>query len=509
MPVALKFSVKIFALAALFAFTAASAAAQDTRTQKLVSAYSRKEPLRSGILGVFAMRGADTLAQYNRNLKMVPASNMKLLTTGLALSRLGPDMRFTTRLAYSGAINDGVLDGDLYIVGGGDPTLAAGCGCADSLEVTFGRWKAVLDAAGIKTVKGRIIGDPRFFKRPGHGTSWQFEDLGFNYGASPSGLNFWENSQSFSVSSSAVGTPPVVSVLYPDTPWMNYVNSASTGPAGSENTLFYVNTEFGPFGEFQGSFPSGRKDYTLECSNPFGAYTCAYFFHNYLLCNGITVEGGFADIGPSGLVRSDLLFSDMGSRALPVKELTILGEAQSPELWKIAKDTNYRSDNFYAETLFNMLSYSMFGSADRDSSVLASKALITAMGLHTDNSCRQIDGSGLSRKNYVSPEFFVRFLKKMYASPVRDYYLESLPSPGTKSTLKNRMGAVPASVKSRVKMKSGSMNGVMCLSGYILPSDGDRSKTIVFSLLTNNVTAPNYAVASILDEIILSLAMEY
>ena len=499
---------KIIALAALLVSVSLGAAPRDTKTQKLVSGYARKEPLRSGLFGVLAMRGSDTLARYNSTVKMVPASNVKLITTGLALRRLGPGMRFETTLAYSGTLEDGLLDGDLYIVGGGDPTLASGSDCADSLNLTFSVWKSILDAKGIKRITGSVVGDSRFFKRPAQDMSWQVEDLGFYYGAGPAGLNFFENTQTFSIRPGQQGETPYISMLYPDTPWMNYVNNAVTGPSGTRNTVYYINTEFGPFGEFQGSFPVDRKEYKLECSNAFGAYTCAYFFHNYLLCNGISVEGGFADVSPQGNVRKDLLFSDIGASAAPSKSLSVLGGSRSPELGRIIRDTNFDSDNFYAETLFNMLSVSMYGHADRDSSVLAEYELLRGMGLQTDNACRLADGSGLSRKNYITPEFFVRFLKKMYAGPERDSYLASLPSPGLKSTLQYRLGKAPDAIKSRIKMKSGSMNGVLCFSGYILSLDGDRSKTIVFSILTNNVTAPTYAVASLLDEIIVSLALE-
>ena len=498
---------KIIALAALLV-SSGLAAQPSTATQKLVSEYSRKEPLRSGIFGVLAVRGADTLAQYNRRLKLIPASNVKLITTGLALTRLGPDWKFSTTLAHNGHVENGVLHGDLYIFGGGDPTIASESSCADSLAQTFSRWKAILDDNGIKAITGRVIGDPRYFKRPYEEMSWQVEDLGYDYGAGPTGLNFFENSQNFAVTSGAVGKTPVIIPLYPDTPWMDYVNMSVTGEKGTANTLYYVNTQFGPFGEFHGSIPAGRKGYKFECSNYFGAYTCAYFFYNYLICNGVSVETGFADVSPYGLVRSDLLFSSIGSAATPVSALKPLGSAKSPELWRIVKDTNYDSDNFYAETFFDMLSVNLYGSADRDSSALAVKELLGRMGLRTDNACRLVDGSGLSRKNFVSPEFFVRFLKKMYAGPVRDFYLESLPSPGVKSTLQYRMGKTPESIKSRIKMKSGSMGGVLCFSGYILSPDGDRSKTIVFSILANNFTAPSYAVGSILDEIIVSLALE-
>ena len=88
--------------------SAAGAAGQDTQTQKLLSGYAGAEPLRSGIVGVLAVRGADTLAQMNRRVKMVPASNVKLITTGLSLLSLGADWRFKTTLSYTGSISDGV-----------------------------------------------------------------------------------------------------------------------------------------------------------------------------------------------------------------------------------------------------------------------------------------------------------------------------------------------------------------------------------------------------------------
>lgn len=495
--------------ALLLVSSLAAAGPRITATQKLVNGYARREPLRSGIFGVLAMRGTDTLARYNEGLKMLPASNTKLITTGLALSKLGPDYKFRTTLAHTGKIIDGVLQGDLYIVGGGDPTIGSGTSCADTLELTFSRWKAILDAHGIKSVTGRIIGDPRFFKRPYIATGWEFDDLGYSYAAGPSGLNVFENMQVFSIKPGIVGEAPKISVVYPDTPWMSYVNSARTGVKGSGNSVFYAISRFGPYGEFHGSLPVDRKEYIHEGVNAFSAYTCAYFFYNYLIANDIVVNGGFGDISPSGNIRTDLLFSDVGSRAALPGELKELGYSESPELWRIAKDTNHISDNFYAETLFNMLSASMYGSSDRDSSVIAEYALLKNMGLRTDGECALCDGSGLSRQNYISPEFFVRFLKKMYAGPVRDYYLETLPSPGVeKSTLRYRLSKESASLKGRVKMKSGSMGGVLCFSGYILPADGDRSKTIVFSLLTNNVTAPSSEVGSMLESIIVSLAAE-
>ena len=498
----------IFAALTLLYFVPAGGATRNTETQKLVSDYSRKEPLRSGIFGILAVRGSDTLAQYNRRLKMVPASNVKLITTGLALKQLGSSWRFSTTLAYSGSVKDGVLHGDLYIVGGGDPTTGSRSSCADSLLKTFRAWKDLLDKAGIKEITGHVVGDGRYFKRPLQSMTWQAEDMGFNYGAGPSGLNFFENAQAFSVKPSAPGKSPLVEPLYPETPWMSYVNSARTGEAKSANTIYYINSEYAPVGEFQGSFPSDRKSFKLEASNYYGPYTCAFYFYRYLLSGGMKVHGAYADVSPQGLLRTDLLFSDIGRKAAAPESLTALGTGWSPTLRQIVRDTNFESDNFYAETLFNILPMSLYGQTGRELSEKAVYELLASMGLKADGACQMVDGSGLSRKDYISPDFFVRFLRKMFWSPEKDAYIASLPYPGSKSTLLNRMPDAPVEVKERIKMKSGSMNGVRSFSGYILPADGNDSKTIFFSIITNNITAPTYKVAQILDEIILSLAQE-
>ncbi|MBO4743816.1 MAG: D-alanyl-D-alanine carboxypeptidase [Bacteroidales bacterium] len=500
---------KIAALALCF-LSIAAGARNTTATQKLVSEYVGKEPLRSGITGLLAVRASgDTLAQVNREVKLIPASNVKLITTGLALERLGADWRFGTTLAYSGFVSDGVLYGDLYIVGGGDPTTGSGQKCAFPVDSTFSMWKSVIKKAGIKSIEGRIIGDGRRFARPTTHPSWQMEDLGYNYGAGVSGLNFFENAQNFRVDPNEEGTAPSVTAMYPITPWMSWYVNAVTGPARSPNTIYCVNSEFGPWGEFFGSFPADRTaGYTLEGSNRFGAYTCAFYFYEYLRFSSIEVSGGYGDISARGLLRTDLLFSDIGKPAIAQDSLKVLGTCYSPALSAIVADANRESDNFFAESMLGTLGLVMSGSSDPSVAIKAEEDLLRGMGLRTANACSLSDGSGLSRKNYVSAEFFVRFLRKMLYAKSSKHYLASLPSPG-KGTLKYRMQNAPDDIKSRIVMKSGSMNGVRSFSGYILPAPGeDKSRTIIFSIITNNISGPSATVANIIDDIVLTLAQE-
>ena len=504
-------TISAISVALLLSAWGATAGIPHTRAQEVVDAVVSRPPLASSAVGVFAMSmDGDTLALHNARVKFVPASNMKLITTGLALVSLGENFRYETSLGYDGTIVDGVLKGDLYIIGGGDPTTGSKAQCAEPVDALFASWLKILRTAGISSIDGSVIGDPRYLSAvTPEGMGWTYDDLGTNYGAGPTGLNFFENAQNFSIKpGTAPGQKPDIQPRYPETPWMTFVNHATTGAPRSRNSVYYINTHLSPCGEFAGSFPVDRKGYTLECSNRFGAYTCAHYFCKYLRTNGVSVSEGPADISPSGHVRQTPGMLEEGGRASDAGSITKIGSTGSAALKSIARETNCESDNFFAETLLKTLSVKRGGSADYDSCILAAESALVSLGLNPASGCRIFDGSGLSRKNYVSPSFFVNFLTAMARSSVSGAYLASLPQPGGKGTLEYKFHSRDAAFRSRIRMKSGSMNGILCYSGYILPADGDLSHAVVFSILTNNCTASSWAVSPQIDKIIEALAAE-
>jgi D-alanyl-D-alanine carboxypeptidase/D-alanyl-D-alanine-endopeptidase (penicillin-binding protein 4) len=175
-------------------------------------------------------------------------------------------------------------------------------------------------------------------------------------------------------------------------------------------------SEYVPYAEVRGSFAIDRKAKTEEFANKFGAYTYAYYFCNYLKTKGIEVSQGPADVR-LGRVRSNLESQEYGPYAAKVDGLKVIGSTYSPSLKRIARATNLKSDNFYAETLLRTLGRRMHHSASYDSSYVALGDVLKKIG--ADPSKVSIaDGSGLSRHNYVSPEYFVRFLSAMMESPV-------------------------------------------------------------------------------------------
>ena len=220
------------------------------------------------------------------------------------------------------------------------------------------------------------------------------------------------------------------------------------------------------------------------------------------------VTGGWGDVTPQGEVRTDLSFGAPTAPAAASEALTQLGSTFSAPLSEIVRDTNGQSDNFYAETLLKTISLRSGRTAGQDDCQDAAEAGLRALGLRTDGACQQFDGSGLSRKNYVSPEFFVRFLRKMTTLPVWDAFFASLPVPGTKGTLEDRFPKAAPEFRERIHVKTGSMNGVRCFSGYIQSADGDPKHTIVFSLLVNNCPASSYLMVPPMDAIIEAIAAE-
>ena len=241
------FSCKIFSFFSLLTLSAlqfqAGAMPEDeadsashTRThyaQDYMDNVARNE-LGHALTGVLALTAeGDTIVSWNSGSLLMPASNMKLLTTGLALDALGSDFEYRTGIGYSGKICDSTLVGDLYITGGGDPTLASDDSIATALGELFRHWTGFLGKAGIRKIDGHIIGDDRYFGLPmPEEQTWQWDDCGTYYGTGVSGLTFFENMQTFSVApGNEVGAPVSIKEKFPECPWMEYRYSCTTGEA--------------------------------------------------------------------------------------------------------------------------------------------------------------------------------------------------------------------------------------------------------------------------------------
>jgi len=454
----------------------------QTLQQKVDQAVTA-EPLKGAVVGVMVQdMSGHVVAQREAGRRMVPASNLKLITTGTALHALGPDFRFETSLGYTGEIDaDGTLHGDVYIVGGGDPTIGVIDTVAVKPDALFWRWKSLLKDAGISRIDGRIIGDGRAYEGHLENQSWSYDDTGTYYGAGCNALSFYENAIDYAVSAGVEGEPVKVVQRYPETPWMHFGNLTSTGPKGTGNSLYLYTTDLAPYAEMRGTFAVDRKQKLEHFANKYGALTCAYYFWQNLRSTGWAISGGYADIDRGGYVRGRD-FVPMDKAGTP----KIAGKSESPVLSRIVRQTNVLSDNFYAEAMFRQMGERASGVAVYDSCRVAVTEVLESLVPGSLDGLRIEDGSGLSRLNTVSPAFLVDFLRAMTRSRGFNAFLASLPKPG-EGTVATLLPKLPAEKKARVRVKSGSMDGVLCYSGYIL--DENKNPKFVFSLMVNGATA--------------------
>ena len=470
----------------------------QTLQQKVDQAVTA-EPLKGAVVGIMVQdMSGHVVAQREAGRRMVPASNLKLITTGTALHALGPDFRFETSLGYTGEIDaDGTLHGDVYIVGGGDPTIGVIDTVAVKPDALFWRWKSLLKDAGISRIDGRIIGDGRAYEGHLENQSWSYDDTGTYYGAGCNALSFYENAIDYAVSAGVEGEPVKVTQRYPDTPWMHFGNLTSTGPKGTGNSLYLYTTDLAPYAEMRGTFAVDRKQKLEHFANKYGALTCAYYFWQNLRSTGWTVSGGYADIDRGGYVRGrDFVPADKAGTP------KLVGKSESPVLSRIVRQTNVLSDNFYAEAIFRQMGEKATGIAVYDSCRVAVADVLEDLVPGGLEGLRLEDGSGLSRLNTVSPAFLASFLRSMTRSRGFNAFLASLPKPG-EGTVATLLPKLPAEKKARVRVKSGSMDGVLCYSGYILDESGNPK--FVFSLMVNGATAKTAVLRDTLGTLIEGL----
>lgn len=425
----------------------------------------------------FCYEDGTEIASCNPERKMMPASNMKVLTTAAALERLGEDYRWTTTLAISGEVDEnGTLEGDLWILGGGDPAIGT---AEKAVEQYFEQWLGIIASAGIRSISGRVVGDGSWLEGMRRDDSWEYSDLGTYYATCLSGLNFYQNRQDFLV---APGTAPgdslTIEPAYPESPWMDWTFDCCTGQANTGDRLYLYTDAVAPCGILRGTLAVDKKPKTIHCCNNYPEYTLANEFCKFLQNNQIYVSGGPCMFHfPEGLSTDNTQLAVIDERPA---HLQSIGSTTSPALLDIVKRTLADSDNFFAEMLFRTLGYETFGyetfgSTGSDKSAEALEMAVSGI-LANAGACVGAqrlaikDGSGLSRSNYLSPSLMCDFLRGEMRSSHFNVFLSCLTPMG-----------------SRIRLKTGSFGGCRNLCGYILPAAGSTdNRTIVFSIMVNN-----------------------
>jgi D-alanyl-D-alanine carboxypeptidase, serine-type, PBP4 family len=452
--------------------------------EKAIHAMKQDSVFQNAIVGLMVAdeKGREVVS-WNPDLPLLTASTMKTITTGLSLLEIGPDYQYSTRIAYSGSISKGILYGNLYIIGGGDPTLGSRDSIAAPIDTVFNHWAKVMKSKGIRQINGQIVADDRFFTHEVMPESWSWGNMGASYGAGPSGLTFYENSFSAMLYPGLKeGDPVAIRRYYPGFPQLHIDNQMKTGTARSRGGASVAGSDLSPILQLSGTLPQ-RDSISLSGANKFPALGCAWQFDRFLNAQGIATTASVRMYEPA---TDDAL------------SLTPVTEWQSAPLKDIIYVTNHISNNLYAETLLKTLGRSRTGVGAYDSAYVAVSRMLQELELPR-RGFTQADGSGLSRQNYVSARFFCSFYQKLKDSPIFEDYLNSFPVPGSEGTLKNVI--VQAPHKERLHAKSGSLANVRCYAGYVETPQG----LYTFAIMVNNYSAPTNRVQPKVEQFLQAL----
>ena len=418
----------------------------------------------------------EELSGFQSDRSLIPASTQKLITTAAAMDLLGPDHRFRTRLVAGGSVNAGTLSGDLYLIGGGDPTLGSPyMDGVEDLEALLDAWVGAIRQRGIRHVTGTIVGDGSHYGTDGTGRGWPWSDLGNYYGAGVHGLNINENAYYLTFRQRPTeGSRPVIAGTDPKIDGLTFHNELRSGPTGSGDNAYIFGAPYNYEHYVRGTIPRGSGEFRIRGSLPDPPLQAARMLRDRLAAAGIRV-----DQEPV----SHRTFT--GS----IREGELLKEIRSPELAEIAERTNMRSVNLYAETLLREMNVAAGRPAEEHADTDVVLRWLRSRGLNVA-SVRLRDGSGLDPRNFFSPAFMTAFLVDQADE---DAWLRTIPVAGRSGSLRNTLRGTVA--EGRVRAKSGTINAARAYAGYVDRPDGRR---LAFSVVVNNYSSGSRGVSQLL-----------
>ncbi len=437
------------------------------------------------------------LYQRNADRFYAPASNTKLIVTAAAAVLLPADYRVTTSLYVNGRVAGGVLYGDLVLYGRGDPTWSARCYSVDTLapgacDSAFTAIDAIADtirARGIRRISGRVVGDGSYFEPTLIHYAWNAWDLNWWYAAPVSGLGFHDNSVDFHIAPGpAVDAPPVIT-WSPDLSLFTFENRARTVPAESSSTI--GDNFFRKPGTWdvwaEGTVALGRKPSVESVALPDPNLYAARALVASLLKKGVAVEGGAVGTADSLAYR--------GARGgAPVADYH--GRPLADILFPILNT----SQNWFAEMLLKILGREFKGEGSWSAGLDVERRFLTDSVKIDSTAFALEDGSGLAAGNLVTPRAFAQLLAYMHRHPKGAPFLAALPHAGQPGSLLRRFVGTP--LEARVIAKTGSIDRVNSLSGYVERADG---RTISFSIQANSHAVPYQQMLAQIDSVVVEI----
>ena len=450
--------------------------------------------LKQGDIGILVMEveSGKVLAENQAGKLMIPASIQKVLTTASALGILGPDYTFDTYIEYDGKIDDkGVLKGNLYIRGTGDPTLGSReMEGTKNLEEVITRFRMAVQQKGIRHIEGHIIGDGTYFSTKVASPTWPWSDLGNYYASGAWGLNMHENLYYLRFRQSRQpGSIPEIVEMEPTIPGLSFKNelvSSNEGNGRGGNAYIY-GAPYTYERYVRGTLLKGSGIISIKGSIPDPPLFCAQSLEKALLSVGIPCDKGaisMLDLGGDLLEKRNILYTH-----------------QSPSLTAIVKRTNMKSVNLYCESMLKAIGKKAANEGSFEAGTKAIKDYWNKQGLDTKNLFLE-DGSGLSPRNALSAEFLTQLLRKAARNKnIADPLFASLPLAGKSGNLNNGKFR-NSSANGKIWAKSGTMGRVRSYAGFAKLNNG---KLAAFVVMANDYSGSGSSMRQKLDRFLLSL----
>lgn len=458
------------------------------RLQTEINTLNKDEALKHGIwsLTVIALDSGKEIASNLPDKSVMPASTLKVLTTGAAMGLLGSDYKYTTFIEYDGTFDktSGVINGNLYIRGTGDPTLASSAFAtrADTIS-EFQSLGIRLVRMGVKKITGNIIGDQSFFSDNPLPDGWSWGDLGQYYGAGTSGLAYNDNKVVLHYNTAKGDTAKLTSVVPQP---RNAVYHSFVTCEGAKDEAYVYGAPFGTDFRIYGSIPKGKTDYEVEAAHPQPALQCAEDLKNILNAAGITS-------GEASIYTQENKAKDKTVR----KQLTTL---TSPKLSEIIVHVNKKSDNVYAEQILRTLGALKGSGGTTEAGCAVVKSYWQSQGVDVSG-VNLADGSGLSRSNLVTTKAMATVLYKISKMPWFAAFDASLPVAGKEGSMTSLCKGTCA--ENNLRAKTGYINRARGYAGYVKTKGG---KLVAFSLLANNYTCTPTEMKKKLEKVMVGIA---
>lgn len=410
------------------------------------------------------------IAQFQSEKSLVPASVQKVFTTASALSLLGDTFHFKTTAELEGSLeNNGILNGNIIIVGRGNPVLGSLKGSEEDYTSIIKTFAQQIKSKGVKQIKGKLAADVSYFEYEPIPSSWIWFDIGNYYAPQIGALNLMENQyELYFKPGKKEGDSSTFLSMKPLIPGLTIVNHTITAIGGGDQT--YIP---GPPREMTkhiyGKMPAG------ESFKVKGALPRPEIFFLRLLKEELNRIG----------VRIDSLDPTPYLKTKNTKPLIKLYTHDSPTLSEVCQYANQTSNNISSECILRTLGAEKGKEGSTAEGIEVLKKFL-APRVKNVNSLKITDGSGLSKYNLCSPLQMTQFLSSIQKEKWFTCFLGSLPVSGKEGTMERICDGTAA--EGKVMAKSGTMERVKCYAGYLKAKNGQLNP---FSIFVNNHNVSN------------------